>query len=245
MHYYQKNIGDYSTATPHLSLVEHGAYNRLLDYYYSTERPIPDDRCERIAGAYDPHERQAVRAVLEQFFKLTEEGWVNSRVEEELAKFRSKSLKAKQSAEARWDKPRCERNANAYPDAMLTINHKPITNKEDKSKEARARVDALPGTGVESDASKPRAPKAHDLFVGVDTSVVNDFVMLRNRKKAPVTPTVAKAMHAEAAKAGITVERALSICCERGWQSFRADWNWGAEPAQTSSQAPGGGRKEL
>lgn len=28
----------------------------------------------------------------------------------------------------------------------------------------------------------------------------------------------------EAEKAGITLEEALSTCCERGWQGFKAEW---------------------
>lgn len=129
MHYYQRHLGDYSTATPHLSLTEHGAYTKLLDYYYSTEHPIPDDRCERIAGAFDPHERDAVRAVLQQFFTLTDAGWANDRADSEIAAYRAKSLKAKESAEARWKRTQCDGNANAYPNAMLTINQEPLPKK--------------------------------------------------------------------------------------------------------------------
>ena len=128
MHYYQRHLGDYSTATPHLSLTEHGAYTKLLDYYYSTEHPIPDDRCERIAGAFDPHERDAVRAVLAQFFTLTDAGWANDRADSEIASYRAKSLKAKESAEARWKRTQCDGNANAYPNAMLAVNQEPVTN---------------------------------------------------------------------------------------------------------------------
>lgn len=140
MHYYQRHLGDYTTATPHLSLVEHGAYTKLLDYYYSSESPIPDDRCERIAGAFDPHEREAVRSVLQQFFTLTELGWVNERAERELAGYRSKSLKAKESAAARWKRTQCDGNAIASPNAMLTNNQEPITKKEQKQKPARAAL---------------------------------------------------------------------------------------------------------
>lgn len=43
MHYYQKNIGDYRSATAHLSLLEHGVYNWLIDTYYSNEQPLPLD----------------------------------------------------------------------------------------------------------------------------------------------------------------------------------------------------------
>jgi hypothetical protein len=43
MHYYQFNIGDYLKATAHLSPEEDLTYRRLLDHYYDTEKPIPND----------------------------------------------------------------------------------------------------------------------------------------------------------------------------------------------------------
>lgn len=132
MHYYPRRLGDYSTATTHLSMLEHGAFTKLLDYYYSTEKPLPVDRCERIAGAYEPHEREAVQSVLQQFFRLSDQGWVNAKADEVIAQFRSKSLKAKESAERRWKRTDSDGNANAYADAMLTQNSKPITQKEEQ-----------------------------------------------------------------------------------------------------------------
>lgn len=137
MNYYKRHLGDYAKDTRHLSLAEHGAFCLLLDYYYSTERPIPDDRCERIANAYADAEREAVRNVLASFFTLTPEGWRNQRADEEIAEFHGKSLKAKASAEKRWS----ERNAKAYANASEThgtsqcdrnASHKPlaISHKE-------------------------------------------------------------------------------------------------------------------
>lgn len=139
MHYYPRRLGDYSTATTHLSMLEHGAFTKLLDYYYSTEKPIPIDRCERIAGAYETHEREAVRSVLQQFFLLTDFGWVNEKADKVISEFRDKSLKAKESAAKRWERTQYDGNANACANAMLTQNSKPITQKKDqKKKPARA-----------------------------------------------------------------------------------------------------------
>lgn len=140
MHYYPRRLGDYSTATTHLSMLEHGAYTKLLDYHYSTEKPLPPDRCERIAGAFDPHEREAVRAVLEQFFILTPEGWVNAKALEVIEEFHAKSLKAKQSADARWKRTQSDGNANAYADAMLTKNTEPKTQVKQKPVARAAQV---------------------------------------------------------------------------------------------------------
>ena len=147
MNYYKRHLGDYAKDTRHLSLAEHGAYCLLLDYYYSTERPIPDDRCERIANAYETHERNAVRSVLEAFFTLTDEGWRNTRADEEISAFHGKSLKAKESAGKRWS----ERNANAYANASETqcdgnASHKPLAishKKQEKRAHGKAKTCTL------------------------------------------------------------------------------------------------------
>lgn len=140
MHYYQRHLGDYSTATPHLSLLEHGAYTKLLDYYYTTESPIPDALCERIAGASSVPERKAVRYVLAQFFTLDGSEWRSKRADKEIAAFHAKSLKAKESAEARWMRTHSERTA----DAMLSVNHKPVSKKEQKQEPASPSGSRLP-----------------------------------------------------------------------------------------------------
>lgn len=102
MNYYKRHLGDYAKDTRHLSLLEHGAYCLLLDYYYSTEKPIPDDRCERIAGARTEEEIAAVRSVLKEFFIKDGDVWRNKKADEVIAEAASKSAKARASAAAKW-----------------------------------------------------------------------------------------------------------------------------------------------
>lgn len=111
MNYYKKHLGDYAKDTGHLSALEHGVYNLLLDYYYSTEMPIPEGRCERIAKAMRDFEKDAVRAVLDEFFYLEDGCYHHAKCDEVIAQAQQKSLKAQASAEARWGKNK--RNANA------------------------------------------------------------------------------------------------------------------------------------
>ena len=59
---------------------------------------------------------------------------------------------------------------------------------------------------------------------GVSEQVWTDFCALRNKRRAPITETALKGIQREADKAGITLNEALSICCERGWQGFKASW---------------------
>jgi uncharacterized protein YdaU (DUF1376 family) len=92
MNFYKRFIGDIQAKTGHLSLAEFGAYDRLLDHCYSTEQPLPadvDSVC-RIARAMTREERKAVESVLRQFFKLTDDGYVQPRVLEMLAEAQPK-----------------------------------------------------------------------------------------------------------------------------------------------------------
>lgn len=59
---------------------------------------------------------------------------------------------------------------------------------------------------------------------GVSLSVWEDFEKLRKTKKAPITETAINGIKREAEKAGWTLEQALSECCARGWQSFKAEY---------------------
>ena len=72
----------------------------------------------------------------------------------------------------------------------------------------------------------------------VPEALWDDFLALRAAKRAPITATAMTGIEREATKAGITLEAALQMCCERGWQSFRADWC--ANQAGRSGRAPAG-----
>lgn len=84
MNYYNYHIGDYRTATAHLNLEEDATYKRLLDYQYDKEKPILDDPSviARRIRSTEP----LVRAMLTEFFTLTQEGWIHRRVMEDVQK---------------------------------------------------------------------------------------------------------------------------------------------------------------
>ena len=114
MNYYPFHIGDYVSATRHLSWEEDAAFRRLLDTYYTTEKPIPADlraAC-RLVMAQTESQREAVRVVLEEFFSLTDAGWINKRADTEIAAMREKQQKQRDKANKRWAMPK-EENGNA------------------------------------------------------------------------------------------------------------------------------------
>jgi uncharacterized protein YdaU (DUF1376 family) len=86
MNYYRRYIGDYLADTQALSMVEDGAYGRLLDFYYASERALPGDlqKLYAIARATKPAEKEAVRTVLKLHFHLGEDGYHNTRADKEL-----------------------------------------------------------------------------------------------------------------------------------------------------------------
>ena len=67
----------------------------------------------------------------------------------------------------------------------------------------------------------------------VPESVWADFLTLRKAKRAPMTATALQSIQREADKAGISIADALATCCERGWQSFKAEW---ATPTRPSAR---------
>ncbi len=101
MHHYQKHIGDYRRDTTHLSMLEHGAYNQLLDWAYLDEKPIPrkTDLVFRRLRAVTDDEKKAVLTVLEEFFEETEEGFRHKRVEAELRLYEEKAERARKNGQ--------------------------------------------------------------------------------------------------------------------------------------------------
>ena len=59
----------------------------------------------------------------------------------------------------------------------------------------------------------------------VSQQVATDFMAIRKARRAPLTQTALQGIRSQAEKAGITLENALRVCVERGWQSYKAEWD--------------------
>lgn len=220
MNYYPFHIGDYASATRHLTWDEDMAYRRLIDAYYTRETPIPTEKRQayRLVMATTPEQRQAVDTILEEFFTETPDGWINSRCDEEIAAFKIKSQKASQSAQSRWRNANAvqtdsERNANASTNACERIE----TVCEGNAPKTNTNISTTDVVDKRKSAT-PAKPES------VSQSVWDDFLAIRKAKKSPLTQTALNGIQREADKANMTLDAALSMSCSRGWQSFRADW---------------------
>jgi hypothetical protein len=74
-------------------------------------------------------------------------------------------------------------------------------------------------------ADEPRFDARAELSLrGVQQQTATDFIALRKAQKAPLTPTALAQLIAEADKAGMALERVLTMCCIKGWRGFKAAW---------------------
>ena len=133
MHYYQHHIGDFIKATARLSDSQTIAYLRLLWMYYDTEKPLILDT-ELLAFQIGTS-IQDTELLLRTFFILSDEGWKQTRCEEEISSYREflnkKSMAGRASAEQRKNirsTPVQQTLNDSSTDVQLTTNHKPITN---------------------------------------------------------------------------------------------------------------------
>lgn len=160
MHYYSHNIGDYRKDTHHLSLLEHGVYRQLLDTYYLSEKPLNLDHATlmRTHCARNADEVQAIENVLRDFFVHTADGYIHKRCDVEIEAFHSKSVSARESAKARWDRVRAEKDAEAMRShSEGNANHKPITINHELEDQKLLSLDApLEGVLLPDQREKPR-----------------------------------------------------------------------------------------
>lgn len=231
MNYYPFHIGDYASTTRHLSWDEDLAYRRLIDAYYAREEAIPADKraVYRLVCATTDAQREAVDVVLQEFFVLSGDVWVQSRCEAEIHVAKTKREKAAQSAKLRWEQAKAlqeqmqaqsERNANASETLCERIENACEGNAPNPNPN--------PNISTDVDIKKTRASRfdarAHLLSIGVPEQIARDWLTHRKAKRAAPTQTAIERISKEAAKARITLADALSISCQRGWVGFEAAW---------------------
>lgn len=135
----------------HLTLLEHGIYRQLLDWYYLDESPIPLNNPEvfrRLLARNQDEQETAVR-ILNEFFKPTDNGWVHDRCDKEIANFKGKSDRARDNGKrgGRPKKPtktkpvisglilETQKKANSLTQELINSSISPIVPVGDKKED--------------------------------------------------------------------------------------------------------------
>lgn len=229
MIYVQFHLGDWSSNTRLLSVLEKGAYIDLLSIYYASEAPLVRSKYERITARCTDEERAAYDYVLSEFFEEREDGYHNESADQAIAESRAKSERARASISARWakkaekkesaDTNEIRSNYERTTNVLLTNNQEPITNKE---KRKEIKENAAPSAAPRS-RSKKFEPE--ELRTGqIDRHLFADWLAVRKAKRAPLTETAWSQVRREAGKAGISLDAALRLMVEHSWQGISADW---------------------
>lgn len=103
MDWYKKDIPAYRRATRTLTPRENGIYDRLLNEYYATESPLPDDPnyLKNVCGCGHKRDMDALKLVLDTFFPRNGDGLRhNTRADDEIAEYKEKCDSARSAARA-------------------------------------------------------------------------------------------------------------------------------------------------
>lgn len=141
MHYYKRNIGDYSKKCGRLTMLQHGAYTLLMDACYDREKFPTLEEAIDWTWASTEAEVEAVKFVLNRFFKLSSDGaYVQDRILSELLEYAAKADTNKRIALEREAKRR-EKSTNRAQDVNEPPpNHKPLTNNQEPLVDAAPKV---------------------------------------------------------------------------------------------------------
>lgn len=121
----------------------------MLDLYYDTESPIPDDPAFVAKRIRMLSHVETVKALLNEFFSLQEDGWHSSRADAEIAAYKRMQDGGRNGANKRWSKAgdshpiTTPSPALSPPQANPNSNQEPITKNQEP--ESKPKVVSEPG----------------------------------------------------------------------------------------------------
>lgn len=224
MHYYQFNIADYANSTQHLEPMEDLAYRRMLDLYYSKEKPLPLDVSEIARLIRMRSHTECIAVVLQDFFIKSKDGYVNLTASESLSGIYTKSDKARAAANARWSKikelqdsgsdadalqEQCSESANGMPPKTYNpLPSNPLPNVIDKSAPSVAVDFSVMQMSDDELSELKRIRKNANKGKAITQRVVNELA-----KQFMLAATM-----------GHSYDDCLTEWETRSWKSFKAEW---------------------
>ncbi len=161
--WYPRNVGKYARKTKTLSMLQHGAYNLLLDHYYSTGPINAFEQCSsnaqlmpdhssiyRLCIAITKQEQDTVDYILGKYFTLEKDGFYHNVEADEVIEIQSQ----KHETRVRVGK---ENRAKAM---LKQCSSNAIQIKTKKKIKIRSDQEAAPSV----DKSNPQGTKKNDLL---------------------------------------------------------------------------------
>jgi len=228
MNYYSHHIGDFNSATRHLSILERGVYRELLDLYYESEQPLTSDltALARRICARSQEERDALRMVLEEFFSLSEGGYTQKRADEEIQTYRNRCEKASRAG-------RLSGAARSLK-AASTQNERPFSPSSadaERSVAASSTQEQPTNTNNQEPITKTKTKRRRDAAPDIvfPESLKSDGFQVEWRKwisyriemKKPLQPATIQAQLAQLAEAGEEAAiAAIKDSIANGWRGL-------------------------
>lgn len=235
LNYYERHLGDYAKDTGHLTMLEHGAYNLLLDRYYATESGIPADQAYRVARARTKEERDAVDVVLLEFFTLDAGVYAKKRCEEELERARAKITAARQNGRNGGRPRKTQQDPTGFSGgANLETQPKPTGLLLGSKTETQTKALQTPDSNLHTpERVRTRADALADAraVVGLNTEAFDRWIGYRAERKPAIKPASMTAAAKELAAFGPEQAAVVQHSIANGYQGLFAKKLNGNHPA--------------
>ncbi len=255
VHHYPMHIGDYQKDTAWCSMLEDCAYRRLMDYYYATEKPLPNDpkKLHNICKATTPAEKKAVDSVVGHFFIATETALTNNRCDQIIADYHALAEK-NQANGKRGGRPKKKTQSVTQTkpsgfhlaNPLGNPNHNPNERQPETSNQYQEEIPPLPPEGEV--VGKP--PKTFDpLRAAIPTALDSPrfreawFLWVKHRReiKHPLRETMSAKQLDEMATMGVDrAVAAINFTIAKGWQGLREPDNEQRTAITPVGSGPGG-----
>lgn len=115
------------------------------------------------------------------------------------------------------------------------------TDTDTEQNKRKKAVAVAPSLSISNKSKKQKAETETDLLAaaGIDSQLAKDFLKVRKAKKAPLTKTALDGILREANRVEITLTDALTICIEKSWAGFNAEWLQEKSPGAATNSKQG------